>query len=80
MALQYNPQSSEVSKKIKRITQLAREKKRALEVENIRSSFDMRNFLDPLKPEFVSSWYLDLSYFIWPTNNGEGILDMGIFN
>lgn len=80
MALQYNPQSSEVSKKIKRITQLAREKKRALEVENIRSSFDMRNFLDPLKPEFVSSWYLDLSYFIWPTNNGEGILDMGIIN
>ncbi|KAJ8512914.1 hypothetical protein OPV22_003348 [Ensete ventricosum] len=56
VALQYNPQSSEVSKKIKRITQLAREKKRALEVENIRSSFDMRNFLDPLKPEFSSKF------------------------
>ncbi|KAF3953820.1 hypothetical protein CMV_020768 [Castanea mollissima] len=40
-ALQYNPQSSEVSKKIKRISQLARDKKRAQEVENKRSNIDI---------------------------------------
>ena len=55
VALQYNPQSVEISKKIKRLTQLAREKKRAEEVENIRSNINMGKFLEPLKPEFVSS-------------------------
>lgn len=55
VALQYNPQSAEVSKKIKRLTQLVGENKRAKEVENIRSSVDMGKYLDPLKAELVSS-------------------------
>ncbi|XP_058106106.1 uncharacterized protein LOC131249376 isoform X3 [Magnolia sinica] len=50
-ALQHNPQSSEVSKKIKRLTQLARDRKRAQEVETIRSNVDMGKYLDPLKLE-----------------------------
>lgn len=52
VALQYNPQSAEISKKIKRLTQLAREKKRAEEVENIRSNMDMGKYLEYMKPEF----------------------------
>jgi len=54
VALQYNPHSVEVSKRIKRLTDLAREKKRAEEIQNIRSSVDMRKYLDPLKTELVS--------------------------
>lgn len=50
-ALQYNPQSSEVSKKIKRISQLARDKKRAQEVENKKSNIDMAKHLEKLKSE-----------------------------
>ncbi|KAL5849848.1 hypothetical protein ACOSQ3_007905 [Xanthoceras sorbifolium] len=50
-ALQYNPQSAEVSRKIKRISQLAKEKKRAQEVENLRSNVDMAKHLDALKSE-----------------------------
>ncbi|WOL07973.1 small glutamine-rich tetratricopeptide repeat-containing protein beta isoform X1 [Canna indica] len=56
VALQYNPQSTEVSKKIKRLTQLAREKKRTLEVESIRSSLDMTKFLEPMKSEFSTKF------------------------
>lgn len=48
---QYNPQSTEVSKKIKRLTQLAGEKNRALEAESIRSNVNMSKYLDPLKTE-----------------------------
>lgn len=51
LALQYNPQSIEVSKKIKRLTGLSRQKKRTEEVENIRSNVDMIKYLDPLKTE-----------------------------
>nr|AIZ68163.1 tetratricopeptide repeat protein 1-like protein [Albuca bracteata] len=51
LALQYNPQSVEVSKKIKRLTGLSREKKRTEEVDNIRSNVDMRKYLDPVKTE-----------------------------
>lgn len=50
-ALQYNPQSTEVSRKIKRISQLARDKKRAQEVEKMRSNVDMAKHLDKLKSE-----------------------------
>ncbi|KDP40222.1 hypothetical protein JCGZ_02220 [Jatropha curcas] len=50
-ALQYNPQSTEVSRKIKRISQLAKEKKRAQEVESIKSNVDMARHLDKLKSE-----------------------------
>eukprot|EP00262_Sarcandra_glabra_P009424 TRINITY_DN23806_c0_g1_i1.p1 TRINITY_DN23806_c0_g1~~TRINITY_DN23806_c0_g1_i1.p1 ORF type:complete len:366 (-),score=57.99 TRINITY_DN23806_c0_g1_i1:176-1141(-) len=51
VALQHNPQNAEVSRKIKRLTQLARDKKRVQEVETIRSNIDMRKYLDPLKSE-----------------------------
>uniref|UniRef100_A0A1D1YAM2 Heat shock protein STI n=1 Tax=Anthurium amnicola TaxID=1678845 RepID=A0A1D1YAM2_9ARAE len=51
VALQHNPQSTEVSRKIKRLTQLAREHKRTVELENRRSNVDMRKYLDPLKNE-----------------------------
>ena len=54
VALQYNPQSVEVSKRIKRLTDLTREKKRAEEVQNVGSSIDMGKYLDPLKTELVS--------------------------
>ncbi|ONK74352.1 uncharacterized protein A4U43_C03F5350 [Asparagus officinalis] len=50
-ALKFNPKSLEVSKKIKRLTQLAIEKKQAEERESIRSSVDMRKYLDPLRSE-----------------------------
>ncbi|XP_072956092.1 uncharacterized protein [Typha angustifolia] len=51
LALQYNPQNLEVSKKIKRLTQLAKEKKRTLAVESMRSSIDIGKYLEPLKTE-----------------------------
>ncbi|CAK7327110.1 unnamed protein product [Dovyalis caffra] len=51
IALQYNPQSTEVSRKIKRISQLARDKKRAQEVESMRSNVDMAKHLETLKSE-----------------------------
>ncbi|KAK3042199.1 hypothetical protein RJ639_001319, partial [Escallonia herrerae] len=54
IALQHNPQSSEVSKKIKRLSRLARDKKRAQEVENMRSNVDMVKHLDYVKTELVS--------------------------
>ncbi|KAJ9182163.1 hypothetical protein P3X46_006188 [Hevea brasiliensis] len=50
-SLQYNPQSTEVSRKIRRISQLAKDKKRAQEVESIRSNVDMAKHLDALKSE-----------------------------
>ncbi|KAM1066911.1 hypothetical protein ACFX2J_021998 [Malus domestica] len=50
-ALQYNSQSTEVSRKIKRIYQLARDKTRAEEVEKMRSNVDMAMHLDKLKSE-----------------------------
>lgn len=50
-AMQYNPQSAEVSRKIKRLTQLAKEKKREQEVQNLRSNVDMTKKLEPLKSE-----------------------------
>lgn len=51
VALQYNPQNVEVSRKIKKLTQLAREKKQAVEVDNMRSNIDMGKYLDLLKTE-----------------------------
>ncbi|KAJ0966405.1 hypothetical protein J5N97_027543 [Dioscorea zingiberensis] len=50
-AQKYNPQSVEISKKIKRLLLLDKEKKRAQEVENIRSNVDMQKYFSPLKPE-----------------------------
>ncbi|KAL8481683.1 hypothetical protein ACS0TY_027991 [Phlomoides rotata] len=56
VALKYNPQSSEVSKKIKRLTQLAKDKKRAQEVETMRSNVDMAKHLDSLKTELSGKY------------------------
>ncbi|CAN0876130.1 hypothetical protein LINGRAHAP2_LOCUS11127 [Linum grandiflorum] len=50
-ALQYNSQSAEVSRKIKRITQLGRDKKRAHEVESMRSNIDIVKHLNQFKAE-----------------------------
>ncbi|XP_042391614.1 RNA polymerase II-associated protein 3-like [Zingiber officinale] len=59
VALQHNPQNMEISKKIKRLTQLARENKRVLEVQNIHSSVNMTKFLEPLKPEFSAAFPIE---------------------
>ncbi|KAM7485503.1 hypothetical protein LguiA_001512 [Lonicera macranthoides] len=56
IALQYNPQSSEVSKKIKRLTQLARDKKRVEEVVNMRSNVDMKKHLGTIKSELSAKY------------------------
>ncbi|KAI8566301.1 hypothetical protein RHMOL_Rhmol02G0029800 [Rhododendron molle] len=62
IALQYNPQSSEVSKKIKRLTQLAKDKKRVQEVETMRSNIDMAKHLDELKSELSEIYGADESW------------------
>ncbi|KAI4345680.1 hypothetical protein L6164_012780 [Bauhinia variegata] len=56
VALQYNPQSQEVSKKIKKINQLVRDRKRVEEVESMRSNIDMAKHLDKLKPELSGQY------------------------
>ncbi|KAG6435582.1 hypothetical protein SASPL_100456 [Salvia splendens] len=56
VALKYNTQSSEVSKKIKRLTQLASDKRRAAEVEATRSNVDMKKHLDSLKTELSGKY------------------------
>ncbi|KAK3140179.1 hypothetical protein QOZ80_5AG0397170 [Eleusine coracana subsp. coracana] len=56
VALQLNPQNTEVSRKIKRLTQLAREKKRALDVESMRSNIDIGKNLESLKTELVAKY------------------------
>ncbi|KAG2630576.1 hypothetical protein PVAP13_3KG534000 [Panicum virgatum] len=55
-ALQHNPQNTEVSRKIKRLSQLAREKKRALDVESMRSNVDIGKNLDSLKTELATKY------------------------
>lgn len=55
-ALQYNPQSAEVSRKIKRVSQLVKDKKRAQEVEKKRSNIDMTKHLDKLKSELSEKY------------------------
>lgn len=56
IASQYNPQSQEVLKKIKKINQLVKDSKRAQEVENMRSNVDMAKHLDTLKPELSEKY------------------------
>lgn len=56
IALKYNPQSSEVSKKIKRLMQLSKDKKRAQEVENMRLNVDMAKHLDTMKFELSEKY------------------------
>ena len=54
VALQHNPKSTEVSKKIKKISLLAKDKKRAEEVEIMRSNVDVAKHLSIVKSEMVS--------------------------
>ncbi|KAG5587882.1 hypothetical protein H5410_048316 [Solanum commersonii] len=56
IASKYNPQSSEVSKKIKILTQLAKDKKRTEELENMRSNVDMAKHFDALKSELSEKY------------------------
>ncbi|XP_021716935.1 serine/threonine-protein phosphatase 5-like [Chenopodium quinoa] len=56
VALQYNPQSTEVSKKIKKISQLARDKKQAEEVERMRSNVDVAKHLSTVKSEMAEKY------------------------
>lgn len=66
MALKYNPQSSEVSKKIKKLELLNKDKKRAQEVEDLKSNVDMAKHLDAVKSELVSS-LLHFKQYLWDT-------------
>ncbi|XP_043693435.1 U-box domain-containing protein 70 [Telopea speciosissima] len=56
VALQHNPQSTEVSKKIKKLVQLSKDKKRVQELEQIRTNIDMLKYLDPLKSELSEKY------------------------
>lgn len=56
IALQHNPQNTEVSRKIKRLTQLAREQKRAVDVENMRSNIDIGKNFGSLKTELSAKY------------------------
>ncbi|KAH9608045.1 hypothetical protein KSS87_020880 [Heliosperma pusillum] len=56
VALKYNPKSTEVSKKIKRISQLAKDKQRAEEVEKMRADVDVAKHLSALKSELVQKY------------------------
>ncbi|KAJ0735323.1 putative tetratricopeptide-like helical domain superfamily [Helianthus annuus] len=53
IASQHNPQSTEVSRKIKRLTQLSKDKKRSEEVNNLRSNVDLAKHLDGFKSELA---------------------------
>ncbi|BAT96666.1 hypothetical protein VIGAN_08364100 [Vigna angularis var. angularis] len=56
IALQYNSQSQEVLRKIKRLNQLVKDSKRAQEVENMRSNVDVAKHLDTLKSEMAGKY------------------------
>lgn len=56
IALQHNPKSTELQRKIKRLTQLAKEKKRVQEVEDMRANVDMGKHLNPLKSELSEKY------------------------
>ncbi|KAL4311607.1 hypothetical protein GQ457_01G001980 [Hibiscus cannabinus] len=62
IALQYNPQSAEVSRKIKRLSQLAKDKKRAQEVQNLRSNVDIAKSLETLKSEMSEKYVAEDSW------------------
>lgn len=49
VALKLNPQSAEVSRKIKKLSQLEKDKQRVEELEKMRSNVDMGKHLDALK-------------------------------
>ncbi|XP_071690145.1 uncharacterized protein [Rutidosis leptorrhynchoides] len=62
IASQHNPQSTEVSRKIKRVTQLSKDKKRSVEVDNMRSNVDLAKHLDGFKSELAQK-YVDEEYW-----------------
>ncbi|KAJ4783060.1 Tetratricopeptide repeat protein 1-like protein [Rhynchospora pubera] len=51
LALHRNPHNSEVSSKIKRLTQLARETKRLLQVDTLRSNINISNLFQPFQSD-----------------------------
>ncbi|KAG2260375.1 hypothetical protein Bca52824_079669 [Brassica carinata] len=55
-ALKHNPQSAEVSRKIKRLGQLQKEKQRAQELESLRSNVDMAKHLQNFKSELSANY------------------------
>ncbi|KAK8706471.1 hypothetical protein V6N13_050036 [Hibiscus sabdariffa] len=62
ISLQYNPQSAEVSRKIKRLSQLSKDKKRAQEVQNLRSNVDLAKSLETLKSELSEKYVAEDSW------------------
>ncbi|XP_057249678.1 hsp70-Hsp90 organizing protein 3 isoform X2 [Beta vulgaris subsp. vulgaris] len=56
VALHYNPHSTEVSKKIKKLSQLARDKKRAEEVESMRSNVNVAKHLSTVTSEMAEKY------------------------
>lgn len=53
-ALEYNPRSAEVARKIKRLGQLQKEKQIAQELENLKSNVNVAKHLESFKSELVS--------------------------
>ncbi|XP_023743034.1 uncharacterized protein LOC111891191 [Lactuca sativa] len=62
IASQHNPQSTEVSRKIKRLTQLSKDKKRSEEVDNMRSNVDLAKHLDSFKSELAQKYVVGESW------------------
>ncbi|XP_010434105.1 PREDICTED: uncharacterized protein LOC104718125 [Camelina sativa] len=56
MALQHNPKNTEVSRKIKRLGQLQKDKQRAQELETLRSNVDMAKHLESFKSEMSDTY------------------------
>lgn len=56
IAAQYNPKSLEVSKKVKKLPQMVRDKKRAQEVDTIRSNVDMAKHLSFVTSELSEKY------------------------
>ncbi|KAL9248650.1 Stress-induced-phosphoprotein 1-like protein [Drosera capensis] len=55
-ALKYNSQNAEVSKKIKKLEQVIKEKKRSKELASIRSNVDMARHMSAVKSELVEKY------------------------
>ncbi|KAL4562188.1 hypothetical protein LXL04_034384 [Taraxacum kok-saghyz] len=75
IASEHNPQSTEVSRKIKRLTQLSKDKKRSEEVDNMRSNIDLAKHLDSFKSELAQkhvdeeSWKAIFSFVVSTMEN-----------
>lgn len=81
LASKYNPQSLEVSKKIKTLSQLAKDMKRAEELENMRSNVDMAKHFDTLKSELVSGLlHLFLETYLFQNVNWSSDVFSSLFD